>query len=128
MEHVASQVIFSAALVNATASVESPILDLSVGPGHAPYTVMMKAASAGGTADVQLQYHTSADGVNFDHYDDNVDIVNGSATARPAQPEGTNSYLFSDFMNRFVQFKVTGVGSNPADTLVDATLLWREFI
>lgn len=128
MEHLPSQVLFDNVLVNATGSVEGPILDFRVGPSITPYAIAMKASSVSGTADVKLDFHTSEDGTNFDHYDDRPDIVSSSLSERTNGPELWNEYPFTDVMNKFIQMQVTGVNSNPADTRVSAKILFREVI
>ena len=130
MEHLASQVLFNAVLVNALGSVESPVVELRVGAAlsPAPFAVALQASSVGGTADVKLEYATSEDGVNFGSFDDTTDIIASTLLDRSNNAEGWNDYPFTGVFNKFLKCKVTGVAANPADTLVSAKLLFKEVL
>ena len=123
MEQIASQVLFAAVAVASAGNAESPVLDLRLGPSITPYTIALRASSVSGVADVKLQVATSEDGINFSHYDDSSDVVTSTLLARQAGPELFNEYPLANVFNKFLKFRVTGVGVNPADTLVSATLL-----
>lgn len=122
--------LFDTITVNATAAVESAVVDLRVGPSeHAsPYALSLRVDSAGApnTSDVKVQVQESWDGVNFDAYADHVDLVSSTLLSRPSGPGLYNSYPVTGFLAPYLRFKVTGVGSNPADTVLDARLLFKE--
>ena len=89
-------------------------------------SIVLRAASVSGTADVNLQYSTSPDGTNFDSYADNFDITPSTLLAKPNNAEGFNAYPPPSPINEHVKFKVTGVLLNPADTLVTAYAILKE--
>lgn len=127
MEHSAWQRLFDAVLVASGGNVESPVIELRVGP-MLPYAISLSASSVLGAADVKLQVQASPDGTNFDAYADHADIVDSTLLAKPSGPELWNEYPLNDVASPFLKFKVTGVASNPADTLVSAKLLFRELV
>lgn len=122
--------VFNGVTVNATGSVESAVIDLRVGveSSPTPYALSLKVDSAGGpnTSDVQVQVCESQDGTNFDAYSDRADIVSSTLLARPGGPGLYNIYPLTGLLAPFLKFKVTGVASNPADTVLDARLLYKE--
>ena len=118
--------IFNAVAVVSTGNAESSTFDLV-------YTaqveaVVLRAKSASGAPDVKLQHALSHDGTNFDAYADNTDWTASSATAKPNNAQGYNSYIppSGTAAGRYIKFKVTGVGSNPAGTVVNAYMIFRE--
>lgn len=88
--------------------------------------IEMRAASAGGTADVKLEMRVGPREDSLGDYADIADIVSSTALAFPATPEGWHRYSVPEPLGRFIEWKVTGVGANPADTRVDAYLLFTE--
>lgn len=129
MEHISTQVLFASVVVASTGSVEGPIIDLSgVGPLSSPFAISLRAASVTGTADVKVQVHSSEDGVNFSAYADHPSLTDSTLLSKPNGPELFNEYPLADVLNKYMQLKVTGVASNPADTVLDAKLLVRELI
>lgn len=120
--------LFSSVLINATGSEESEALPLQ----HILQVegFSLRAASVAGDADVTLEYALSPDGTNFESYDDNQPITSSTATDKAGNPEGYNTFPmpFSIPASGFIKFRVTGVGSNAADTLVDLYLYFREGI
>jgi len=124
--HLARLTLFSGVTVNGTGSVESAVVSLR----HVMSieSIVLRAASVTGTADVKLEYITSPDGINFEDYADTTDVVSSTLTANATGPEKFNPFFppADAPMNMFIQFKVTGVGTNPADTIVDAYLILRE--
>lgn len=90
--------------------------------------VVVKASSVSGTADVKVEYITSPDNVNYEAYADTQDIVASTLLEKAGNPEGSNPFIMPLLVpsNGYIKFKVTGITLNPADTLVDLTLLVRE--
>ncbi len=115
---------FASVLINAGGTAESPIFARSL--MGSLETLSLRVASVSGTADVKVQLATSPDEVNFDAYADNVDIVASTLLAKPNNPEGYNPYPLPNPLNRYFKFKITGIAANPADTLADAYLFFRE--
>ena len=100
---------------------------LSLRDGQILESVVLKASSVSGTADVKLEYITSHDDVNYEDYADTQDLTSSTATAKPNNVEGWNPYIMVDApANAYIKFKVTGVAANPADTLVSAYAMLRE--
>lgn len=91
-------------------------------------SLAFKAISSSGAADVKIEYQTSPDDTNFDDADDNPDITSSTNTDFSNQPEGWNHVDMPTHLSRYVKFKVTGVGSNPADTVVSLKAICREEI
>src|SRR5688572_23993693 len=109
--------LFDAVLVASTGSVESGVVPLrSAERGEA---LLVQATSVAGTADIKIEFAISRNGVDFGSYDDYTDLVASSATEFQTD-EGLTSVPLPNMLTTFVKFKVTGVGSNPADTLVTA--------
>lgn len=112
-------------VVSTDAGIESPVVDLK-DAAQLP-SVVLKASSVSGAADVKLEYVTSPDSTNFEDYADTVDITSSTNTDKPNNKEGFNPYFMPTAPeNRYIKFKVTGVGSNPADTLVTCYMMLRE--
>lgn len=129
MEHVASQVLFDAVLINGTGNAESVVIDLQVGPVQAPYPLMiaLQALSASGAApDVKLQYAVSEDGTNFSAYADHANVISSTLIERVNNIEGWNQYPLEGLSTKYVKFKVTGIVGNHTDTRVSAKVLMRE--
>lgn len=121
-----AMVLYSNVLVNATGNAVSEIINTKYAAGIE--SISLRAASVTGTANVKLEFQTSDDGVNFDSYTDNGVITASTLTEKPNNTEGFNNYILPPLIPvvRYIRFKVTGVGSNPADTRVDAYLNLRE--
>ncbi len=90
--------------------------------------VIVKASSVSGTADVKVEYVTSPDGTNYEAYADTQDITSTTLLDKPNNTEGANPFTMPPLIpsNGWIKFKVTGVAANPADTLVDLTMIVRE--
>lgn len=116
--------IFDTIAVASTGSATS--LSLGVGYSSRVEAIILRAASVSGTADVKIEYATSHDDTNYDSFDDNLDVTSSSGTDKPNNKEGYNSYPMPAPLNSYIKIKVTGVGANPADTLVDCYLVLRE--
>lgn len=88
------------------------------------------AASATGTADVKAEYALSLDGVTYTTFATYTDLIASSATlfASPASPEGLNRVLMPVVPGRWIKFLLTGVGSNPADSVVRLLLACRGLV
>ena len=118
--------LLSAVLVNGTGNVETEILSLQ----HVNFieSLVLRASSVSGTADVKLEYVTSPDGTNFESYSDTTDITSSTLVDKPNNAEGFNPFFppIDAPLNSYVKFRVTGIGSNPADTLVTLYAQLRE--
>ena len=90
--------------------------------------VVLKAISASAVADVKIEYAGSPDDTNYESYDDTDDITSSTLLENANTPEAFNSYAVPAILNRYIKFKVTGVASNPADTLVTGYALLRELL
>jgi hypothetical protein len=118
--------LMSAVLVASTGSVESSAFPLQ-------YVVsiegiVVKASSVSSTADVKVEYVTSPDNVNYEAYADTQDITSSTLLDKAGNPEGANPFNMPPLIpsNGWIKFKVTGIASNPADTLVDLIMMVRE--
>ena len=87
--------------------------------------VVLRAASVAGVADVKVEYETSHDGVNWDHKDDNPDVIASTRLAKPNNTEGWNAYSFPPPFNQWIRFVVTNLTGMP-DVLVDLKLVYGE--
>ena len=117
--------LFNEVLVNAGGnSGNSPTLDLQ--HARANLHVSLRAASIAGAADVKLEFQQSPDNTNWDGIADNPDITSSTSTDKPDNREGYNEYTVPALLGRYVRFLVTGVGANPADTLVTLYAFWNE--
>lgn len=124
MSYLTRATLFSAVLINGAGNAESPILDLRLVARLEG--LILQASSVTGTADVKVQLSTSHNGVAFDNYADNPDVVSSTLLAKPTAPEGFNTYAMPAPLSPYAKLKVTGVGTNPADTLITGYVMMRE--
>lgn len=104
--------LFNNETINATATVASPWIDIRYSQF---FGIGYKAASAGGTADIKIEYNYSYDGTN----------VYGTTTVTASQTnEIHNGLSLTPVVAPFVKFRVTGNAANPADTL--ATVIFAH--
>lgn len=126
MEHLFPIRVFVEVPVDATDAVESDPVNMQFYDGLVAF--LIRAASAGGTADVKIEYRQGwdqADGtVAWGEYADTAELED--TTAGLATPEGWNAIPTPTLLAPWVQFRVTGVGANPADTIVSADLWAKE--
>jgi hypothetical protein len=124
MPHLVRATIFDGVAVASTGSQTSGVVSLQ----HVSTleSIVLKASSVLGAADVKLEYSTSPDNASFDSFDDNADITSSQATDKPNNTEGYNAFPHPAPLNNFIKWKVTGVGANPADTLVSAYAMLQE--
>jgi len=87
-------------------------------------SMLLKATSASGTADVKVEILRCWKG-DCEVAADNTDIISSTVTVLTT-PEGLNAIVFPAQLTKDIKLVVTGVASNPADTLVDLTLLCRQ--
>lgn len=115
--------LFNAVTINGTASADSVVIDLS----HVDRveSILFQASSAGGTAKVKLEYAVSNDGSVFGSYDDYPDLI-ADNTVDFVTPEGLTAVSLPNLLARYIKFRVTGLATNPADTVVTANLNVRE--
>lgn len=117
--------IFDDVLVASTGNVESEVLP--IGWITTLESLVISAVSETGDADVMLEFATSPDGVNFEHYDDTTPITTSTLTDKSNGPELYNPFFMSAVpYNLYIKFRVTGVNSNPADTQVTILAILRE--
>ncbi len=118
--------LLNAILVNGVGSVETEALPLQ----HVNFieSMVIRASSVTGTADVKLEYVTSPDGTNWEAYADTTDITASTLVEFANNAEGFNPlFIPADApLNAYVKFKVTGIALNPADTLVTLYAMLRE--
>lgn len=88
-------------------------------------SVMLTAISATGTSDVKLEYAVSHNDSTYGSFDDYADIIASSVTEFVTD-EGFTVVSMPEILAPFVKFKMTGVASNPADTIATMYLLCRE--
>lgn len=125
-EHVYEARLLTNEAVASTGNAVSPALHLNL--IDSIDAIVLKASSVAGAADVRVQYATSPDGTNFDAYDDNEDLCPSTLLQFPNNPEGYNVLPAPAARNLYLKLKVTGIGSNNADTLVTAIAMCRECI
>lgn len=124
-QHQFTFVLLTGSVVNGVGSAESAACDLTRAD-DVP-TLQIKATSATGTPRIRVQFATSPDGVSFDAYADNPDLIADTSAQFPNNLQGWNRVLVGGVVgNSFVKFKFTGVGANPADTVVAAKLAVNE--
>lgn len=123
-ERVVKALLFDAELVNGTGSVTSERVPMKYAM-RAEGLLVLATSPSGGTPDIKIEYAISDDGETFGSFDDYDDLVEASATDF-ATPGGITAVSLPNFIATYVKFKVTGVNSNPTDTLVTVKLLIRE--
>ena len=89
-------------------------------------SLLLRASSVSGTADVKAEYTSAWDNDHFGSFDDTTDITASTLLDRANNTEGWNTFAMSAPLNRWIRIRVTGVAANPADTLVTAYLIVRE--
>lgn len=87
--------------------------------------VVMRVSSVLGVANVKVEYETSHDGINWDHRDDNPDVVASTLTSKPNNAEGWNAYSFPPPFNQWIRLVITNL-TVLTDTLVDLKLVYGE--
>jgi len=122
-QRLVKALLFDAVAVASTGSAESQVVPMRA--VAVAESLLVQATSASGTADIKVEYAVSHDGVNFGSYDDYTDLIASSVTEFQTD-EGLTAISLPNMLAPYVKFKVTGVGSNPADTLVTMRLLLRE--
>jgi hypothetical protein len=107
--------------IASTATLTSPPIPLSRADFE---SILYKATSVAGTADVKIEYAISEDGTNFGSFDDNTDLV-ASSNAVPTA-EGLKTIPGVTVAAPWMKIKVTGTASNNADTLFTGVVYLRE--
>lgn len=123
MKHFGRIKVLDNVLVNATAAVESGWLDTRHMEKLRGLT--LSATSVLGAANVKLEYQVSEDKMSATDYSEAQALTSSTATDFTTAPEGMHSLDMPDVNARYVRFRVTGVGSNPADTRVTAILAFE---
>lgn len=111
-------------LVNGTGAILSLVINLET--AARVESLLLKASSVTGTADVKAEYRMSWDGSQWSSFDDTSDITASTLLDRANNTEGWNTFSVSAPLNRYLQIRITGVAANPADSLIAAYLLVRE--
>ncbi len=125
METLNNISIWTAEALVASGSAESPVIDLRTVKN--PESIMIKASSVLGAADVKIEYAVSKDGVNFGSFDDEDDIISSTNTLfSGANPEGIHTVGMPNPLAPFIKLKVTELTTTLADTLVDLVLILRR--
>jgi len=88
-------------------------------------SLFLACSSASGTADVKIEVAFSADGSTFTPYDV---VVSSTLTGFPSNAEGLNRQSLDAFdpLAASLRFRVTGVASNPADSVCTVDLVARD--
>jgi hypothetical protein len=136
MDHLFPIHVWSAEAVASAGAVESVPIDID--RIERIESLRLRAASVSGAADVKLEFarghlpieSTPAAEIGRDEARRAVfgayeELFASSATEFSAAPENWQSYDMVAPLSRFVKFRVTGVGANPADTLFDLKLICR---
>jgi hypothetical protein len=87
-------------------------------------SLIVKVYAASGTPDVKIEYAVSSDGTNFGAFTDNTALVASSNAF--ATPKGITAAPLPNFLAPYVKLKITGIGGNPAGTIVDGVFVGRE--
>ena len=116
--------LWDATAVATVGSVTSPALDLRWSD-RTGYVIWLKAFSSAGTADVKIEAAFSADGVTFGSFDTSL-TASSNTLWTGNNPEDYHIYPLDPVGMPWCKIKVTGVGSNNADTVVTATLIFTE--
>lgn len=114
---------YAAQAIGASAVITTGALDLYF--AEEIKGVVMRVASVAGVANVKVEYETSHDGANWDHRDDNPDVVASTLTAKPNNAEGWNAYSFPPSFNQWIRLVITNL-TVETDTLVDLKLVYGE--
>jgi hypothetical protein len=85
--------------------------------------IVYNVSSVASTADVGFFYANSLDGVTFGSYTDNAALQ--ASTFSTANSTGLFVLSLPPLMAPYVRFTVSGTGSNPVDTRVNASLMLR---
>lgn len=103
-------------------SVETPVVDCRKGSlDH----LLIKIAQASGDADVKVQVAISEDGITFNSYDSQDDVIASTATEFAGQgPEELHSFLCT-VTAPFLRFKITDL-STTNNNVVDLTGFLKE--
>lgn len=115
--------IFPGSTVAGTASVTSGAVNCTNGT---PRTLDIQVTSETGTPDAKIEFATSQDGTTFSAYTDYDAIVASTFGVFGTEAETFHTLEVSLPAARFLSFKITGVGSNPADTIATLTLNVEE--
>ncbi len=113
--------VFPATAVASTGTYTTPVLNMM---WMKEISLILKVHAASGSPDVKVEYAVSADGINFGSFDDYTDLVVSSGAC--ATPQGITAVPLPNMLAPYIKLKVTGIGANPAGTIVDGTLVGRE--
>ena len=117
--------LFQNALVSGLASgsrVSSPVVYLAQNVVSA-LAIVYQTSSVASTSDVGFFFANSLDGATFGSYTDNA--VLQASTFSTANSTGVFVLSLPPLHSPYVRFVVSGTGSNPTDTRVNATLILR---
>jgi hypothetical protein len=117
--------IFSATGINAAATATSAAIDLRY---MTPKYLYLDASSATGTATLKVEVVVSHDGSAFGGYADYDDIIaDTSDVAEFPTVDALRAVPLPNILhNTVVKFRVTGLGGNPADTIINSMYLVGE--
>ena len=117
--------VFDAELVDQTAVVDSVLSDSVKGfrlDQFHFFGLWIQATSTSGTADVDIQIVQSYNDTAANYVVPNT----GGTMASSVSDEAAHVYSVSPVPMPFLRFRVTGVGSNPADTVVTAFAWFQD--
>ena len=114
--------IWNATACATTAAMPAQVMDMRWSSRDDRY-LWLKAFSSAGTADVKIEYYESADGTNWGP----VNTVTASTNTLWSgnNPEDFHQYVIDTGMP-WIKLQVTGVGSNNADCVLTASLMFME--
>lgn len=81
--------------------------------------IWVQCTSVSGVADVKIERIDSIDNSTFTDVADQTVLLASTLAEFTTAPEGPNPILSPVFFGKYAKFILTGVGSNPADTLCD---------
>jgi hypothetical protein len=122
MGRVAKYRVFQAALCSATENYVSSAIPVEYSAGAGNMSIFMSASTS--NADIDLTYEVSHDNTNFD-----TETTSPTRTIKEAATNALGvykSYPFSLPVCKYVRFRLTGSGTNPASTTVTGSFLFDE--
>lgn len=115
------QVLFSNILVNGTATADSVLVDAR---RRLPVEIWYQAASSGGAASIRLDAYLSPDDSDLPASPGSTRII---LVVNPNASEDVERIAVpATIISPFFRIRVTGLGGNPADTRITASIVMRE--
>ena len=124
METLNKVTIWTAEALGISGTAESQVISLK--NTIKPESILFKASSVAGAAQVRVEFAISEDGVAFGGFDDHTDIIADSNADFANNKEGVHAVSLAAPLAQFMKFKITELSGSLSDTLVDMTLLLRR--